>query len=118
VTGSDDVLPHAGLGDLWRTGRLPAAGWHLDSAACSPVDEQCATTTVRPPDGTDVGATRARLLGEHGIVTTAIGRQRAPDELSGPVLRISPHLDGTVEDLEALAAALRAGPVTSPAAPR
>ena len=59
-----------------------------------------------PPDGVDVVTTRARLLTEHGIVTTAIGPQRAPDEMTGPVLRVSPHLDATVDDLEALAAAL------------
>jgi pyridoxal 5-phosphate dependent beta-lyase len=71
-----------------------------------PLDEQTATTTLRPPDGVDVVTTRARLLTEHGIVTTAIGPQRAPDEMTGPVLRVSPHLDATVDDLEALAAAL------------
>jgi pyridoxal 5-phosphate dependent beta-lyase len=53
-----------------------------------------------------VVATRARLLTEHGIVTTAIGIERAPGEMTGPVLRVSPHVDGTLDDLEALAAAL------------
>jgi pyridoxal 5-phosphate dependent beta-lyase len=38
--------------------------------------------------------------------TVQIGPQRAPDEMTGPVLRVSPHLDATVDDLEALAAAL------------
>jgi pyridoxal 5-phosphate dependent beta-lyase len=61
---------------------------------------------LRPPDGIDVAATGARLLTEHGIVTTAIGPERAPGEMTGPVLRISPHLDATPDDLEALAAAL------------
>jgi pyridoxal 5-phosphate dependent beta-lyase len=71
-----------------------------------PEDEPTATTTLRPPDGVDVFETRARLLTEHGIVTSAIGRERAPGEMTGPVLRVSPHLDATVDDLEALAAAL------------
>jgi hercynylcysteine S-oxide lyase len=71
-----------------------------------PAGEPTATTTLRPPDGVDVVATRAQLLTEHGIVTTAIGPERAPGEMTGPVLRVSPHLDGTVDDLEALAAAL------------
>ena len=59
-----------------------------------------------PPDGVDVVATRTRLLAEHGIVTSAIGPERAPGEMTGPVLRVSPHLDATLDDLEALAAAL------------
>jgi pyridoxal 5-phosphate dependent beta-lyase len=70
------------------------------------VDEPTATTTLRPPDGVDVVTTRARLLNDHGIVTTAIGPERAPGEMTGPVLRISPHIDTTLDDLEALAAAL------------
>jgi pyridoxal 5-phosphate dependent beta-lyase len=77
-------------------------GWHV----VEPEDEPTATTTLRPPDGVDVFETRARLLTEHGIVTSAIGPERAPGEMTGPVLRVSPHLDATVDDLEALAAAL------------
>ena len=79
-----------------------AAGWRV----VEPLDEPTATTTLRPPDGVDVVTTRARLLTEQGIVTTAIGPERAPGEMTGPVLRVSPHLDSTLEDLEALAAAL------------
>jgi pyridoxal 5-phosphate dependent beta-lyase len=77
------------------------AGWRT----VEPVDEPSATTTLAPPDGVDVAATRARLLAD-GIVTTTIGRERAPGELTGSLLRISPHVDGTVDDLRALAAAL------------
>ncbi len=79
-----------------------AAGWTV----VEPADEPTATTTLRPPDGTDVVATRARLLAEHGIVLSAIGPERAPGEMDGPVLRVSPHLDVVPDDLEALAAAL------------
>ena len=79
-----------------------SAGWRV----VEPVDEPTATTTLRPPDGVGVVETRTRLLVEHGIVTSAIGPERAPGEMTGPVLRISPHLDATVDDLEALAAAL------------
>ncbi|SFO08154.1 pyridoxal 5-phosphate dependent beta-lyase [Geodermatophilus obscurus] len=93
------------LSALGRAGREVldgAAGWRV----VEPVGEPTATTTLRPPDGVDVVATRARLLTEHGIVTTAAGPERAPGEMTGPVLRVSPHVDGTVEELEALAAAL------------
>ncbi|PWW21981.1 pyridoxal 5-phosphate dependent beta-lyase [Geodermatophilus normandii] len=92
----------AALGRAARQVLDGAAGWRV----VEPLDEPTATTTLRPPDGVDVVATRARLLTEHGIVTTAVERARAPQELTGPVLRVSPHVDGTVDDLEALAAAL------------
>jgi hercynylcysteine S-oxide lyase len=77
-------------------------GWRV----IEPIDEPTATTTLIPPDGVDVVDTRTRLLTEHGIVVSAIGPERAPGEMSGPVLRVSPHLDATIHDLEALAAAL------------
>jgi pyridoxal 5-phosphate dependent beta-lyase len=77
-------------------------GWQV----VEPVGEPTATTTLIPPDGVDVVDTRTRLLTEHGIVLSAIGPERAPGEMTGPVLRVSPHLDASVDDLEALAAAL------------
>jgi hercynylcysteine S-oxide lyase len=92
----------AGLGRAAREVLDGAAGWRV----VEPVEEPTAITTLRPPDGVDVPATRARLLAEHGIVTTAVEVERAPGELTGPVLRVSPHVDGTLDDLEALAAAL------------
>lgn len=78
------------------------AGWRV----IEPFDEPTATTTLAPPDGADVVGTRTRLLTEHGIVVSAIGPERAPGEMTGPVLRVSPHLDATIDDLEALAASL------------
>jgi len=77
-------------------------GWRV----IEPFDEPTATTTLAPPDRVDVVGTRTRLLTEHGIVVSAIGPERAPGEMTGPVLRISPHLDATIDDLQALAAAL------------
>ncbi|MGY1733806.1 ergothioneine biosynthesis PLP-dependent enzyme EgtE [Geodermatophilus sp. SYSU D01045] len=92
----------AALGRAARQVLDGAGGWRV----VEPLDEPTATTTLRPPDGVDVVATRARLLTEHGIVTTAIEPGRAPAELTGWVLRVSPHVDGTLDDLEALATAL------------
>jgi pyridoxal 5-phosphate dependent beta-lyase len=92
----------AALGRATRQVLDGAGGWRV----VEPVDEPTATTTLRPPEGVDVVATRARLLAEHGIVTTAIGVERAPGELTGSVLRVSPHLDATPDDLEVLAATL------------
>jgi pyridoxal 5-phosphate dependent beta-lyase len=92
----------AALGTATRELLDGVGGWRV----VEPLDEPTATTTLRPPEGVDVVETRTRLLTEHGIVTSAIGRERAPGEMTGPVLRVSPHLDATVDDLEALAAAL------------
>jgi pyridoxal 5-phosphate dependent beta-lyase len=92
----------AAIGRLTRELLDGVGGW----AVVEPLDEPTATTTLRPPDGVDVVATRSHLLTEHGIVVSAIGPERAPGEMTGPVLRVSPHLDVSVEDLEALAAAL------------
>jgi pyridoxal 5-phosphate dependent beta-lyase len=103
AAGPDRVRERlAGLGRGAREVLEGPAGWRV----VEPRDEPTATTTLRPPDGVDVVTTRARLLTEHGIVTTAIPPQRAPGEMTGPVLRVSPHLDSTLDDIEALAAAL------------
>ena len=103
ASGPDRVRER--LTAIGRAARLVldgVGGWQ----AVEPEEEPTATTTLRPPEGADVFETRARLLTEHGIVTSAIGPERAPGEMTGPVLRVSPHLDTTVDDLEALAAAL------------
>jgi pyridoxal 5-phosphate dependent beta-lyase len=103
AAGPDRVRERLGaLGRVARQVLDGVGGWQV----VEPTDEPTATTTLRPPDGVDVFATRARLLTEHGIVTSAIGPERAPGEMTGAVLRISPHLDATLEDLEALATAL------------
>jgi hercynylcysteine S-oxide lyase len=47
------------------------------------------------------------LIDEYRIVTTVAEVARAPFELTGPVLRVSPHVDVTATDLERLAEALR-----------
>ena len=103
AAGPDRVRARlAALGRVTRELLDGVGGWRV----VEPVDEPTATTTLRPPEGLDVVETRTRLLVEHGIVLTAIGPERAPGEMTGPVLRISPHVDATVDDLEALAAAL------------
>jgi pyridoxal 5-phosphate dependent beta-lyase len=79
-------------------------GW----AVAPPAGAGSAITALRPTRGQDVPATRARLLHEHGIVTTAGEVNRAPREMTEPLLRISPHVDCTPEDLARLRAALQA----------
>jgi pyridoxal 5-phosphate dependent beta-lyase len=65
-----------------------------------------AITALRPAAGQDVFATRARLLTEHGILTTAGSVARAPRDMQEPLLRISPHVDCTDEVLARLVEAL------------
>jgi hercynylcysteine S-oxide lyase len=103
AAGPDRV--RARLGAVGRATRElldGVGGWSV----VEPPDEPSAITTLRPPAGADVGRTAARLHADHGVLVTAIGRERAPDELTGPVLRVSPHVDATLDDLDALAVAL------------
>ncbi|TGD89669.1 ergothioneine biosynthesis PLP-dependent enzyme EgtE [Mycolicibacterium sp. CH28] len=93
----------AALGHLTRATLADVAGWRV----VEPADEPTAITTLAPTDGADPAQVRARLIAEHGIVTTAAGTERAPMELVAPVLRVAPHVDNTAEDLEVFAAALR-----------
>ena len=95
----------ARLGELGATSRRVLAdvpGW----AVVEEVDEPSAITTLTPVDGADPQAVRSWLLAERRILTTFVGVQRAPLALAGPVLRISPHVDTTADDLETFAEAL------------
>ena len=94
----------AELGHTSRAVLADVAGWRV----VEPLDEPTAITTLAPTGGADPATVRARLIAEHRIVTTAAGVERAPLELQTPVLRVSPHVDNTVEDLEAFAVALAA----------
>ena len=82
------------------------AGWRV----VEPPGEQCAITTLAPLGGADPIAVRHWLLTERRIVTTAAGPERAPLEMAGPVLRISPHIDTSDDDLGVFAEALAEAP--------
>jgi pyridoxal 5-phosphate dependent beta-lyase len=92
------------VGRAARTVLADVPGWRVVEA----VGEPSAITTLAPPDGVDPWNIRGWLIAERRIVTTAVILQRAPLELIAPVLRISPHVDTTDEDLTAFAAALAA----------
>ena len=77
-------------------------GWRV----VEDLDEQAAITTLEPTDSADPQQVRARLIAEHGIVTTYAEVLRAPFEMTKPVLRLSPHVDVSVEDLQRFAEAL------------
>ena len=70
------------------------------------VDEPSAIVTLRPLEAIDLAGLRAELIARDGIVTTYLGTERAPGEMSSPALRVSGHLDTTEDDVEALARAL------------
>ena len=92
----------AELGGVTRTLLADIDGW----VVVEDVEEPSAITTLAPIDGTDPEDVRAWLLAERRILTTYAGIQRAPRELTVPVLRISPHVDTSAQDLETFAEAL------------
>ncbi len=92
----------AAVGLATRTLLDGIGGWHV----IEPRDEPTAITTLTPPEGVNAHAVREWLIRERGIVTTVADVARAPFELHGAVLRISPHVDVTAADLDACAAAL------------
>lgn len=103
AAGPDRVRTRlAALGRATRERLDGRGGWSVTE----PVDEPTAITTLRPPADVDVRTTVVRLREEHGVLVTAVGRERAPAELDGPLLRVSPHVDAALEDLDALATAL------------
>jgi hercynylcysteine S-oxide lyase len=81
---------------------LDLPGWSI----VGPASARSAITALRATNGQDIPATRARLLDTYGIVTTAGAITRAPREMTQPLLRISPHVDCTPDDLAHLRKAL------------
>jgi len=92
----------AELGAASRAALVDVPGWSV----VEETEEPSAITTLAPLDGADPLAVREWLLIERRILTTFAGVQRAPLEMTTPVLRISPHLDTTMQDLETFAQAL------------
>jgi pyridoxal 5-phosphate dependent beta-lyase len=94
----------AEVGRQTREALAELPGWTVTG----PTHAGSAITALRATNGQDIRAARARLLGEYGIVTTAGAVTRAPREMTAPLLRISPHVDCTPEDLARLRKALLA----------
>lgn len=92
----------ADMGRLTRTTLADVNGWRI----VEPVDEPSAITTLVATSGADPQRVRAWLIAERGIVTTYAEVARAPFEMAAPVLRVSPHVDTTAEDLVLFAKAL------------
>jgi pyridoxal 5-phosphate dependent beta-lyase len=92
----------AEVGRLTRDALAEVSGWRV----VEPADEPTAITTLAPVNGADPQKVRAWLIAERGIVTTYAEVQRAPFEMTAPVLRASPHVDTTASDLDQFAEAL------------
>jgi hercynylcysteine S-oxide lyase len=92
----------ADAGHLTRTVLSDLPGWRV----VEPADSPTAITTLAPTRGADVEQVRTELIARHGIVTTVAGPDRAPFELATPVLRVSPHVDVTTDELTTFARAL------------
>jgi pyridoxal 5-phosphate dependent beta-lyase len=92
----------AEVGAISRTVLAEVPGW----AVVEEVEEPSAITTLAPMNGVDPQAVRTWLLAERRILTTYAGVERAPLELTAPVLRISPHADATPDDLAIFAESL------------
>lgn len=95
----------AAVGRQTREALADLPSWEVVAAAV-PAGTGCATTALRARNGQGIAATRARLLGEHGIVTSGCAIGRAPREMTQPLLRVSPHVDCTPDDLTLLRKAL------------
>jgi hercynylcysteine S-oxide lyase len=105
AAGPDQIRDQlARVGRMTRTALADAKGWRV----IEPLDEPTAITTLEPVDGADPQKIRAWLIAQRGIVTTYAEVQRAPFEMTTPVLRASPHVDTTAEDLDQFAEALAA----------
>jgi pyridoxal 5-phosphate dependent beta-lyase len=108
--GADQVRARlAELGAITRALLADVDDW----VVVEEVDEPSAITTLAPVDGANPEEVQAWLLAERRILTTYAGLQRAPMELTEPVLRISPHIDTTADDLETFAEALIAATAVS-----
>ena len=105
AAGPDQIRDRlAEIGRMTRAAVADVRGWRV----VEPLDEPTAIITLTPTEGADPQKVREWLIAERGIVTTYAEVQRAPFELTTPVLRASPHVDTTAEDLDQFAEALAA----------
>ncbi|HEY5335077.1 MAG TPA: aminotransferase class V-fold PLP-dependent enzyme [Mycobacteriales bacterium] len=80
---------------------LPVEGWRP-----APGQSGSAIVSLEPPAGVDPLAVCRMLRADHAVLTAYAGPERAPRDHRPPLVRFSPHLDTTEEDLIAAAAAL------------
>jgi pyridoxal 5-phosphate dependent beta-lyase len=92
----------AAIGSALRSTLAGLPGWRV----CDPVGAPGSITSLAPSRAeVDLWRVRAQLL-RGGVVGTVVPPERAPHELTGPMLRLSPHVDTTLEDIDRVAAVL------------
>ncbi len=104
LAAEDTAMVRARITALARLARRAVggvAGWRLGEEPDSP----CGIVTLCPPGDVDPLAVSRALYQEAGILTSPIPAGRAP-ELTGPVLRVSPHVYATPGEFDLLAEAL------------
>ncbi|GII92349.1 aminotransferase class V-fold PLP-dependent enzyme [Sinosporangium siamense] len=79
-----------------------AGGWRV----AEPLGEPSAIVTLRPPPGTDPEETQARAA-EAALLIGLVPTSRAPSDMTGPLLRVSPSPGTRLETLRELADVLR-----------
>jgi pyridoxal 5-phosphate dependent beta-lyase len=91
------------IGVALRTALAGLPGWQLRD----PIDAPGAIVALSPRDAdTDVPAAAAELL-RRGVLTTACPQYRAPKEMNGYLLRLSPHLETSSDDIAVIAGHLQ-----------
>ncbi|CAG7645405.1 PLP-dependent aminotransferase family protein [Actinacidiphila bryophytorum] len=111
------VLEHLGAQPALASRRLAAMGRRirhtlhgLGGWTCvEPADEPTAIVTLRPPPGQDPADAveqAVRTAKSWGLTLGAIPTRRAPDDMSTPVLRVSPPLGASEAEITRLAEVL------------
>jgi pyridoxal 5-phosphate dependent beta-lyase len=90
------------IGNALRSALADVPGWTVRDQVGAPGSITC-VEPARP--GVELVRVRAELL-RGGVVSTVVGPERAPHEMTGPLLRFSPHVDATMDDIGRIADAL------------
>jgi pyridoxal 5-phosphate dependent beta-lyase len=92
------------VGQRTRVALADLSGWKV----LPPAGGEAALTALEPLASQNVGLVREHLRTAAGILTTAAVPARAPRSMTQTLLRVSPHVDVTDDQLTRLADALRA----------
>lgn len=97
--GAEQIMPALQeLGDALRCALTDVPNWRLRDAPGAPG----AIVSLIPVGNVDVQRARSALHA-HGLLATVALPERAPNEMTGPLLRLSPHLDLARQDVDQVA---------------
>lgn len=101
--GAEQIMPALQeVGDALRCALTDVPNWRLRDEPGAPG----AIVSLIPVGDVDVQRARSALQA-HGLLATAALPERAPNEMTGPLLRLSPHLDLARQDVGQVAHVLR-----------